>query len=247
MDLHFVLLLGLGAMAGGFINGLAGFGTALLTLGIWLQIMPPQQAVAIIVIVAAISGIQGVWIVREDLKANPKRLMIFLLPAILGVPLGIELLSSIDAGVLKIGVAAFLLLYGSFFIVRRNLPSFERPTPVIDAAIGFLSGVLGGAASLSGALPTMWCAMRPWTKQETRAVLQPFNVVILLLTAVFLAWRGAYTRETLLILTVALPITMVAAQIGIFVFHRLTDVQFRRLLIALMFLSGILLSLRELL
>lgn len=247
MDLHFVLLLGLGAIVGGFINGLAGFGTALLALGLWLQIMPPQQAVAVIVMVSIVVGVQGIWIVRQSLKAHPKRLMIFLLPAMVGVPLGIEFLSLIDAAILKIGIAMFLLLYGSFFILRRNLPRFGRPTPVIDAAIGFLSGVLGGAASLSGALPTMWCAMRPWSKQETRAVLQPFNVAVLLLTATVLAWRGAYTGDTLMILAVVLPITMVSAQIGIFVFQRLTDLQFRKLLIVLMFLSGTLLSLQELL
>jgi hypothetical protein len=33
--LAFVLLI-LGALAGGFVSGLAGFGTALMALGIWL-------------------------------------------------------------------------------------------------------------------------------------------------------------------------------------------------------------------
>jgi uncharacterized membrane protein YfcA len=29
-----------GALAGGFVSGLAGFGTALMALGIWLYILP---------------------------------------------------------------------------------------------------------------------------------------------------------------------------------------------------------------
>jgi uncharacterized membrane protein YfcA len=44
-----------------------------------------------------------------------------------------------------------------------------------------------------------------------------------------------------------MPVTMVFAQIGITIFKRLNDDQFRRLIIALMFVSGLILMLRELL
>jgi hypothetical protein len=38
----FVLLF-VGALAGGFVSGLAGFGTALTALGIWLYVLPPPS------------------------------------------------------------------------------------------------------------------------------------------------------------------------------------------------------------
>ncbi|MDP0926757.1 sulfite exporter TauE/SafE family protein [Paracoccus onubensis] len=246
MTAGFVAALMAGALAGGFINGLAGFGTALLALGVWLQIMPPPQAVAIAVVMSVASGLQGVWIVRNNIRDNPRRLARFLLPAIIGVPLGVTLLSVIGTFTLKMTIAAFMIVYGGFFTLRRSLPRFDRPTPVADSTIGFLGGILGGAASLSGALPTMWCAMRPWTKGDTRAVLQPYNVSVLALTMLFLAWQGQYTRETLLLIGLSLPATMIGAQLGITLFHRLDDLAFRRLLIGLMFASGLLLALREL-
>jgi uncharacterized membrane protein YfcA len=43
-----------------------------------------------------------------------------------------------------------------------------------------------------------------------------------------------------------LPVTLIGAQLGIFVYRRLDDSQFRRLLIGLLFASGVLLFLREL-
>ncbi len=246
MTTGFIAALLVGALAGGFINGLAGFGTALLSLGVWLQILPPQQAVSVVVVMSVISGLQGVWIVRDHIQDNPRRLARFLLPALIGVPLGLMLLSSISTFALKLTIAAFMILYGGFFTLRRSLPRFSRPTPLTDSVVGFLGGVLGGAASLSGALPTMWCAMRPWTKGETRAVLQPFNVVVLGLTMSLLAWQGNYDRETLILILLALPATMIGAQLGIRVFHHLDDNGFRRLLIGLLFASGILICLREL-
>ena len=236
----------LGAASGGLINGLAGFGTALFALGFWLQIMPPVQAVSMVVVMSVASGLQGVWLVRNSISNQPRRLVRFLLPALPGIPLGVAALSFVPVDVLKITIAGFMLLYGGFFSLRSTLPKFERPTPIADCFVGFLGGLLGGAASLSGALPTMWCAMRPWPKAETRAVLQPFNVTVLGLTLILFATKGAYTWDVLKLIAIALPVTMVSAQIGITIFKRLNDDQFRRLIIALMFVSGLVLLLREL-
>lgn len=246
MPIDFLISLLAGAACGGFINGLAGFGTALLSLGIWLQIMPPWQAVAIVAVMSVLSGLQSLWLIRNDLGNGATRLPRFILPALIGIPLGSAALNLINAQALKLAIAGFMLLYGAFFALRRSLPQIERQMPVADATIGFLGGILGGAASLSGVLPTMWCAMQPWTKGETSAVLRPYNVTILGITIAFFAWHGYYSQQTLLFIAIALPATLISSQIGIAVFRRLTDVQFRRLLVWLLFVSGALLALREL-
>ena len=44
-----------GALAGGFVSGLAGFGTALMALGIWLWVLPPQVAVPLVLICSVIA------------------------------------------------------------------------------------------------------------------------------------------------------------------------------------------------
>ena len=245
MDQEFIILFVMGAAAGGFINGLAGFGTALFALGFFLQIMPPVQAVAIVLFMSVFSGIQGLWVVRNAMMDNPKRLARFLVPALFGIPLGVAALSILDPKAIKLVIAAILILYGSFFSFRRSLPKLQRPTPIIDSVIGFAAGILGGAASLSGALPTMWCSMRPWTKSEARAVFQPFNFVVLSLTALLFAIKGVYTGQTFVLSVASLPIAILFAQIGIIVFKRLEDDQFRRLLIAMMLISGLILAARE--
>ena len=238
-------LLVAGAASAGFVNGLAGFGTALFSLGFWLQVLPPVQAVALSVAVSVVTGMQGLWVVRHHILDQPRRLLRFLIPALVGVPLGLYALAYIEPRPLKLLIAGFLILYGLFFVARRALPRFNRRTPGWDAFIGFLGGILGGLAGLSGALPAMWCALRPWPRQETRAVLQPFNVAVLGLTAAYLALRGAYDTATLQSLGIALGVAVVMAQLGIATFKRMNDSQFRWLLIVLMLLSGSALMLRE--
>ena len=239
MSLEYTVYLILGAAAGGFINGLAGTGTALFALGFYLVVLDPQTAVAIVALMSVLAGLQGVWIVRHAIIQKPKRLLRFLLPGLVGVPIGISLLALIDASTLRFGIAALLIVYGGYFGLRTNLPAFTRPTPIADRAVGFLGGILGGTAGVSGALPVLWVSLRPWTKGETRAVLQPFNVAILSTTVIALAFKGVYDHPALLALAVTVPTGMIAAQIGIFVFKRLTDTLFRRLLILLCLVMGV--------
>ena len=238
-------LLMLGAAAGGFVNGMAGFGTAMFALGFWLQFLPPVQAVAISVVVSVVTGLQGILLVRRTIQNDYHRIAMFVLPALPGIPIGTAILSFIEPRFLKLVVAGLMLLYGGFFVIRRRLPQVDRSMPLADVTVGFFGGVLGGAASLSGALPTMWCAMRAWTKSETRAVIQTFNIAVLGMTAAVLAVHGIYTADVLVLLLIALPVAIVSAQAGIATFKRLRDDQFRRIIVSLMFVSGLILVLRE--
>lgn len=241
-----VLLLVAGAAAGGFINGLAGFGTGLMSLGVWLEVMPPQQAVAVVALMSVVSGLQSLWLIRREVKPGLVRLPRFLLPAMLGLPLGAYVLSWVTAGELKLALAGLMILYGVYFLFKAQLPQDMKPHPAADAVVGFAGGLLGGAASLSGVLPTMWCAMQPWTKMETSAVLRPYNIVVLTLAAAAFAVKGIYTAETVIVAAAAVPVTLIASRAGIALFRRLSNTLFRRLLIAMMFASGAVILVREL-
>ena len=243
MDIVLVCLIAAG-LSGGFVNGLAGFGTSLFALGWLLQVMPPREAVAIALACSIATGVPGVWQVRRSI--NPRRLGVFLVPALAGIPLGLMALDIIDTRILSMFVGAMLLVYGGYFAVRRNLPAISGRWLALEAGIGFIGGVLGAMAGLSGALPSMWLAMRPWPKGEQRGILQPFNMVILGLATVLLALDGGFEAQVLRNLLLALPASAVGAAIGLWLFGRLSDLGYRRLLILLMLVSGLSLLTRAL-
>ncbi len=239
MTAEILTYLVLGAFAGGFINGLSGTGTALFALGFYLVVLDPVRAVAIVALMSVLAGLQGLWIVRHQILMQPRRLLRFVIPGLAGVPIGLMLLEVIDTTTLRIAIASLLILYGGYFGFRTALPAFSRNTPFIDVVVGLVGGVLGGAAGVSGAIPSMWMSMRPWTKFETRAVLQPFNVALLSTTVCLLALKGAYDQTALNALLVTVPFGLIAAQVGIRVFKMLSDIVFRRLLILLTLLMGL--------
>lgn len=228
-----------GAVAGGFVSGLAGTGTALFALGFYLVVLPPVTAVAIVALMAVLSGLQGIWVVRSEIFTNPIRLLRFVIPGLVGVPIGVSLLEVISAETLRIGIAVLLIVYGGYFSFRAALPALTRSTPWVDSAVGFIGGVLGGSASAAGALPAMWLSMRPWPKAETRAVLQPYNVLILSTTITLLFLKGSVDSTITKPLFVTIPSGIIATQIGIYVFRRLSDDMFRRVLIIMTLLMGL--------
>ena len=236
MSLEAVFFIMIGAACGGFVNGLAGFGTSLFALGWWLQVMDPIDAVAVSLVISVLAGIQGVWIVRHAIEVRD--LCRYLFPAFLGIPIGLSLLAHLSPEPLKLLIATFLLAYGAYFAWQRRLPALTRSTPALDMIIGFLGGLLGALAGLSGALPTVWLSLRPWPKTKTRAILQPYNTIVLGLAALLLALKGAYDSNVLIAMAVATPVALASAQVGINVFRRINDATFRRLLISLMLASG---------
>ena len=48
-----------------------------------------------------------------------------------------------------------------------------------DAGVGLLGGVMAPLSGFSGLAPALWCTLRGYNKDEHRAVLQNFNLIVL--------------------------------------------------------------------
>jgi uncharacterized membrane protein YfcA len=65
-----------GAIAAGFVSGLAGFGTALMALGIWLYVLPPSLAVPLVLICSIVgqtSTLPSMWRSRRSAGSQLRR------------------------------------------------------------------------------------------------------------------------------------------------------------------------------
>src|SRR6516165_8839302 len=65
-EIAFAVLV-LGALAGGFVSGLAGFGTALMALGIWLYVLPPSVAVPLVLICSIVAQTSTLHSIRRSI------------------------------------------------------------------------------------------------------------------------------------------------------------------------------------
>jgi uncharacterized membrane protein YfcA len=230
-------LLFLGALAGGFVSGLAGFGTALMTLGIWLYVLPPAIAVPLILIcsiASQTSTLPAIWRSIDFRLVWP-----FLVGGIAGMPLGTMLVAHADPRQFKLGVGVLLLVFPPALYFNRRPIALSFGGRLADATVGFAGGILGGVAGLSGALPTLWASVRGWGKDERRGIFQFFNWTILSAALLLEIATGFITWEVVRLALFVLPGTLLGAWLGARTYLTLSDRNFRDVVLGLLFVSGI--------
>ncbi len=228
-----------GALAGGIVNGLTGFGTALTVLGIWLYAIPATVAATLVILCSIASQLQTLPMIWRTILW--RRVLVFVVPGILGVPIGTFILPHIDPRLFRIGVGGFLVIYSAYVLARRVGIKSVWGGVAADGVVGFAGGILGGVAGLSGVLPAVWTDVRGWTKEERRAVVQTFNIAILSFALVSHAVSGLLTRQVAVAAIAALPGTIGGARIGAFIYRRLADRSYQRIIMMMLLLSGVVL------
>jgi uncharacterized membrane protein YfcA len=226
-----------GALAGGFVNGLTGFGTGLTAIGIWLHVLPAPVAASLVVVTSVIAQIQNLPLIWG--RVDWQRSLPFIAPALIGVPVGTAILALADAGQLKLGVGLFLVVYAALALASGPQLHWSGGGRTADAAVGLTAGVLGGLAGLSGALMAMWGDLRGGSKEARRTLTQVFNLSVLAAALGGHAVGGYLTREVWISVLAALPGTLAGAAIGAAVYRQLGDRGYRRIVLVLLLASGL--------
>jgi uncharacterized membrane protein YfcA len=226
-----------GAAVAGFVNGLSGTGYALVALGFWLHAMSPITAAPLVAFCSVCGHVQSLPRIWQGVVWS--RVWPFLLGGLIGVPLGTAMLAHVQVKPLKIGVGLLLISYVSWMVLVRRPPVVRAGGRLADGAAGFGGGVLGGMASISGPIPVIWTQLRGWTMHEQRGVNQPFNMSILAFSVVTAAIAGFLDRTFFLWAAIVLPVTIIGAHVGLRLYRRIDDAQFRRIILVLLGLSGL--------
>jgi uncharacterized protein len=229
-----------GTLAAAFVTGLAGFAFGMVAAATWLYALTRSQASALIVAYGLVVQGYAVWKLRHAIR--PHRLAPFIVGSAIGIPAGVAALRWISPVHFRIGVGALLILFSLYNLVRPELPEMKRAGRGADAVVGFFNGVLGGASGLAGILPTIWSGMRGWSRDEQRAVFQPTAVATFLMAIIAFGGAGIVTRDTMRLFLIGLPTLLVGTMLGWFLYGKLDEVAFRKLVLALLLVSGVALA-----
>ena len=237
MDTATYAILLAGALAGGFVSGLTGFGTALMALGIWLYVMPAAIAVPLVLICsvsAQLSTLPAMWKLLDFRLAWP-----FVVGGLIGMPVGTLLVARADPQIFKLSVGVMLLVFpAALFFIQKPM-AFRFGGRLADAVVGLAGGILGGLAGLSGPLPILWASVRGWSKDQRRGVFQIFNGIVLGAALCLQIASGFVATEVFWLAPLALPGTFLGAWLGARTYRALSDRNFYDLVLGLLFLSGV--------
>ena len=227
----------LGAAAAGFVQGLSGFGFSMVAMSVWAWALEPRLA-AVLAVCGALTG-QVVAAATVRRGFDKARLLPFVLGGLAGIPLGVALLPRLDMDAFKFVLGTLLVLWCPAMLLARHLPRITAGGRMADAAVGLSGGVMGGLGGFTGVLPILWCTLRGLDKDVQRAIIQNFNLAMLLVTFTTYAATGLITRATLPLLALVIPAMLVPSLLGARLYAGISEARFRQVVLGLLTLSGV--------
>lgn len=226
------------SFVGGVTTGLAGFAMGLVVSGVWLHILTPAQTAALIVIYGLLVQAHGVWKFRRAL--NTRRVVPLIIGGAVGVPIGVWLLARLDPAYVRHAVGLLLVIYSLYGMLQPNLAPI-RAGRAADTVVGFANGVLGGLTGLTGPIVVVWCQLTGVPYEMQRAIFQPVIFAAFVIAIVGLGLDGVVTRDVWVLFALgAVPIAG-GIWLGVHLYGRLDETGFRRVILWLLFLSGLVL------
>lgn len=240
IDSYLAIVIG-GAVLAGFVQGLSGFAFSLAALSVWAWAVDPHTAAPMAVFGSLVGQVAALPITWRG--TDLKRLAPFVAGGLAGVPLGIILLGILDPAGFKLALGIFLLLYCPLMFFAPSDWAVRWGGRRADAAAGWIGGVFGGIGGMAGALPQLWCTLRGWDKATQRGVMQGFNICMHVATLTgYVMVGGHIDAETLKMFAIITPALIAPVVLGALVFRRLDQKAFRRIVLALLFVSGLVLT-----
>src|SRR5262245_24882716 len=185
-------ILGIGAAVAGLVQGISGFAFSMVAMSIWVWGMDPILAAAMAVFGGWFGQVVSAFRVRRGWHVDI--LWPFVLGSAIGIPIGNQILPYLDPNQFKLVLGILLVVCCSLMLATAKLPHIKSGGKVADAGVGLLGGVMAPLSGFSGLAPALWASLRGYNKDEHRAVLQNFNLIVLSATVASNVWSGRLNR-----------------------------------------------------
>ena len=228
-------------LAGSTVLSTVGFGIGMTSTPVLLLVLEPQT---VVVMINTVSLALFVLIMFQTRRYLPAREMV---PAsvagLLGVPVGVFILSSASTGVLRVSITAVIILLaiGVAFNLRGPIPRSRLMGP----PVGFVVGVLLAATGIGGPLMALLLLARDWPRHAVRASLSLYFLSVEGTAVIGYGLTGMFTPERVsLILIVTIPV-LLGFGFGTVLVRRMNERLFRHAVVAVVIVTSLMVLGRE--
>jgi uncharacterized protein len=242
-----VLALALCIVLGFAVESTVGFGATLVSLSLGSMVMPTEAVLARIVPLNLLLSL--VLVVRGSRHVDVRRLFLTILPAILlGMPIGVVLLRSLDAKDLRLLLAGLVFFLAALELVAtaRAKGAASRPLSSRAAfALLFAGGIAHGALATGGP-PVVYVAARVMRDKATfRATLSALWLVLNIGLLTVYSASGFVNATTLTDSVPLVGAVVVGLIVGDVVHRKVPERAFKLVVFAMLLGVAVLLVLRR--
>jgi hypothetical protein len=203
-----------------------GFGEAMVAVPLLALCIPLRVATPLAVLLSIC--VAAIVVVHDWKKIHLRSAGWLVASTVLGIPLGLMVLTSRHQMLVKCGLALFLLLFSLYSLAAPKPFSLDRDSRPWMFACGFAAGVLGGAYGINGPPLVIYGTLRRWSAQHFRATLQAYFLPASLLGMTGYWTAGLWTREVTRDFLFSLPAMVPAVFLGRIINHRFSDSSYLR-------------------
>jgi uncharacterized membrane protein YfcA len=220
-------------------QGVMGFGYGLIVMSVLPRFLPLDVAVPFTLVHGVV--VAGVGYLRYRAHAPWREIGPMLGGALLGVPLGVFALTSLDPDpCIRVlgGLIIVYVVHASW--PRRIAPHEQAPLNRLwSLPAGFLAGVFGGAFAMGGPPVLVYASARRMSPSTFKGVLQGFFASSSLVSLAFLGGAGVLKPEGLLRNLFYAPLVLLGAWVGMRWGDRMHPVLFRRVVLTALLVLGL--------
>jgi uncharacterized membrane protein YfcA len=229
----------------GLMSGLSGFGFSAIGSSCLLFIQP-KLGVPLLMALSTANQLMSVSQLREDMpkswrEAWPRGAAPYVTGGLLGVPIGIWLLNHLPTAKLMVVFGTLLTIYSLYSLFVKPSAITKGPGGAIGGvAVGFIGGTVGGFTAFPGAAVVVWTGLRNLPKRITRSIVQPYILILQVMSIAVNAYvnSSVFGRQFWILLAITMPIVLPGTLFGVSLYRRISDVNFRRVSMILLGLSG---------
>lgn len=217
-------------LLGALVKGLAGFGASMIWATGLAFVLPPREAVPLVLIFEVASSIHllpGLW-----RQVDWRSLRVLLLATWAATPLGIAILASVPADPMRLALAAAVLI--AAILIWRGFALKSVPGTAATLAVGASAGVLNGSMAIVGPPVILFYFSSPLGLSVGRASLVAFFLGTDSVGTAMFAVQGLITGETLWRAAVLIPVLLLATAAGNRGFLKVSEARFRVVVLCLL-------------
>ena len=236
VDLSTVIFLNSLFAIAAMVVSVTGFGFAMVATPIAILVMSPAQAVPVVVLSwLPLSILLAVNCFRE---INTGRVLRLYAGAMIGVPLGVYSLATLDPGTMRTATG-LVAVAGVGMMARHAGNPFQR-NALATCGAGFLSGLMGGVSGMTGPPVVLLGLKQRWPHAALRADLIGYFLILHFSIALLFRTSGLLDMETIAMSACSFPGIAVGFLAGLRLRGVVSERSYRSAALTLIGVAGIL-------